>query len=257
VKIDIFGLWVESYDLSSVASEIVSKAAGSENVLVVTPNVDHFLRWQKDSDFKKLYEQANYRLIDGMPILWLTRLLQKSDSKRITGVDLSLEIIKQANEMQIPLALIGGSEIAMKLARNNLLKSNPSLDIFFSATPSAVELRSSSYLEYLSSKLASRNQKIVLLCLGSPKQEQLYFDLNHINSLTGAFLCVGGTIDFLANLKKRAPVFVQRLGLEWFYRFIQDPFRLFRRYFISGIFIAPYFIRALIQSVFLRRRGIR
>jgi len=254
MKIDIFGMWIQSHDISATAKEVISQVSEGKNLMVVTPNVDHFLRWQKNAGFRKLYELADYRLIDGMPILWLARLLNKGASERITGVDFSLRLIAEAHKLQIPIALIGGSETASLLAKNNLEKAYPSLDIFYSATPSASELANPVYLAKLSNELAGREQKIVLLCLGSPKQEQLYCDLNSISPLTGAYLCVGGTIDFLAKLVKRAPGFIQKFGFEWFYRFMQEPARLFRRYCVSSIFFLPFLVKAIFQSSSIKFR---
>lgn len=250
MRVDIFGMWVDSYDLVKVASEITSKAARSQGLMVVTPNVDHFLRWRKSEEFRKLYDNASYRLIDGMPILWLARALNKNESIRITGVDLSLEIISNAVQQRIPIALIGGSELALKLASQNLQITHPNIHIFLAVSPTAKELISQNYLKNLFKDLSVKSQKVVLLCLGSPKQEQLYSDLNAIGPLCGAFLCVGGTIDFLANLKKRAPNFVQKIGFEWLYRFSQEPVRLFSRYFIFGLFIFPYLFRAMAYRTF-------
>jgi N-acetylglucosaminyldiphosphoundecaprenol N-acetyl-beta-D-mannosaminyltransferase len=256
MRVDIFGMWVESDDLKKVASEITSRAAESRNLMVVTPNVDHFLRWQKSSEFRELYGYAEYRLIDGMPILWLARLISKNKSMRITGVDLSLEIISCAVQKKLPVALIGGSELALKLASQNLRLAYPGIQIYLTTSPNAADLSNSEYLNELVTQLSLEPRKIVLLCLGSPKQEKLYFDLNAIAGLSGAFLCVGGTIDFLANLKKRAPQFVQITGFEWLYRFSQDPVRLFRRYFISGVFIFPYLLKAVVRNL-SQKAGIR
>jgi N-acetylglucosaminyldiphosphoundecaprenol N-acetyl-beta-D-mannosaminyltransferase len=78
--------------------------------------------------------------------------------------------------------------------------------------------------------------------------------LNEKYHLQGAFVCAGGTIDFLAKLKKRAPKFIQNLGLEWSFRLIQDPVRLFDRYLKNAVFISPYLIKAIILK---KRRNSR
>ena len=245
VPSDIFGLQVDNRTIAQVALEIICRAQTNDNFMVVTPNVDHFLRWQRDTTFRKLYEQADYQLIDGVPILWLARLLGDKVSERITGVDLSIEVINLAHQMGIAVAVVGGSEKAMEMAKVNLLERFPKLDIFFTATPKFEQLTSTNYQEFLAQKLSERDRKIVLFCLGSPKQEILYSQLNERFELSGAYLCVGGTIDFIAKLKKRAPKVLQKLGLEWFYRFMQEPVRLFWRYFYKDIFIIRYFWRAL------------
>ena len=247
--IDVFGMQIESHDLSEVADDIIRKSAGAEPVMVVTPNVDHFLRWQEDSTFRELYEHADFCLIDGMPILWLAKILSSSKSERITGIDLSLRILEKANKARIPISIIGGTDKAMEAATKKIKIKYPELEIYFTAVPSASELKNPDYVTQLSKSLMIRQQKIVLLCLGSPKQEQLYVDLISNHQITGAYLCVGGTIDFIAELKKRAPKFVQKIGFEWMYRFIQEPFRLFERYFVRDIFIVPYLARALVSRI--------
>ncbi len=241
---DIFGLLVDDRSFNVVALEIAHRAQTSDNFAVVTPNVDHFLRWQRDNTFRILYEKADYRLIDGAPILWLARLLGDKLSQRITGVDLSIKVIGLAEQMGIALALVGGSDEAMEMAKANLRKSFPELNIFFTVTPTFEQLTDTNYQEYLALKLSEYDHKVVLLCLGSPKQETLYSQLDERFEISGAYLCVGGTIDFIAKLKRRAPRSLQRLGLEWFYRFTQEPVRLFRRYFCTDVFIVRYFWRA-------------
>ena len=249
MRADVFGMWVESNNLEEVAREIVSKSSNHESVMVVTPNVDHFLRWKSDKNFRYLYKKADYCLIDGMPILWLARLLNESRSERITGIDLSLKVLEYSLKKNVPIAIIGGSPTAMLLAKKNLNEMFPGLNIFLTSTPSPSELTKTEYLESISKELSKEQNKVVLLCLGSPKQEQLYADLSTIAKQSGSFLCVGGTIDFIASTKKRAPIFVQRSGFEWLYRFAQEPKRLFYRYFVAGIKIIPFLLAAILISI--------
>jgi N-acetylglucosaminyldiphosphoundecaprenol N-acetyl-beta-D-mannosaminyltransferase len=250
---DIFGLIVDDRNIAQVALEIAHRAHASDNFVVVTPNVDHFLRWQRDEDFRRLYDQAEFRLIDGVPVLWLARLMGDKVSERITGVDLSSEVIDLASQMGMALAIIGGTEEVMEIAKANLQRKYPKLDIFFTATPEHEQLSSISYQDFLAQNLGERDRKIVLFCLGSPKQEILYSQLNERHELTGGYLCVGGTIDFIANARRRAPKLLQRIGLEWFYRFAQEPVRLFKRYFCTDIVIVRYLWKACIIRIFQQR----
>jgi N-acetylglucosaminyldiphosphoundecaprenol N-acetyl-beta-D-mannosaminyltransferase len=247
-KIDLFGLSVESWDRTQVTSDLIRLVSSKRSIMVVTPNVDHFLRWQKDNSFRELYALADYRLIDGMPILWLSKLLSAKKSERITGVDLTNSVLVEANNRKFPLAIVGGSPGVMESARENITRIFPQIDLYLTLTPESNELEDPEFLDYLSSSLAKREEKIVLLCLGSPKQEKLYADLVSKHQATGVFLCVGGTIDFLANSKQRAPRLLQKIGFEWLFRFSQEPVRLFHRYFVRDVFI----IRFLLRAIFLR-----
>jgi len=249
VKSNIFGLDIDNGNCQEISSTILDSTLKSERVMVVTPNVDHFLRWQKDINFRDLYSHANFCLIDGMPILWLARLLGYADCERITGVDLTLELLSKANEFNLPIAIIGGTAEVLEIANEKIAKRFPNLDLFLTMSPTPTELNDDEYLGLISNKLAVKKEKIVLLCLGSPKQEKLYADLQLHRLHTGAFLCVGATVDFIAGVKRRAPKFIQNAGLEWIFRFLQEPKRLFRRYFIENITIIPYLVRAALMRL--------
>jgi N-acetylglucosaminyldiphosphoundecaprenol N-acetyl-beta-D-mannosaminyltransferase len=243
---DIFGLSVNEGELDTIVGRVLSHETSSSNVLVVTPNTDHFLRWKKSERFRELYNRANFRLVDGAPLFWIARLLGGKNVNRITGVDLTLKILDLLSAAGKPLAIIGGSPLAMERALLQISYRYPGVRVFFSSTPSIDELTSNVYLDEVAGVLNSEPEKVVLLCLGSPKQEEVFFELNNLSTSEGIYLCVGGTIDFLAGIKSRAPKYLQILGLEWFYRFIQEPKRLFRRYFLEDYKISGYLIRALL-----------
>jgi N-acetylglucosaminyldiphosphoundecaprenol N-acetyl-beta-D-mannosaminyltransferase len=255
VTSSIFGLQIEERRFEDVSTEILVRTQKGDRLMVVTPNVDHFLRWQESEDFRNLYSFSDYCLVDGMPLIWLARILRNIRVQRITGVDLSHHLLSKANEYDLPIAIIGGTAAVLEKASKNIEKTFPSIDLFLTESPSAEELVNEKYLELLSSNLGKRDKKIVLLCLGSPKQETLYLDLNKINSQSGTYLCVGATVDFLAGEKKRAPKLLQSIGLEWAFRFFQEPKRLFRRYFIDNSRVLKYFISALRLRVKTRHKA--
>jgi N-acetylglucosaminyldiphosphoundecaprenol N-acetyl-beta-D-mannosaminyltransferase len=191
-------------------------------------------------------------MIDGMPILWLAKMLRIGGCERITGVDLSQALIEKAAEKNLSLAVIGGAQNVLDLAARNIREQHPQVDLFFTASPTNSQLMNSTYVAEISKLLAERDKKIVLLCLGSPKQERLYVDLIENSNQKGVFLCIGAAVDFIARVKTRAPKVIQILGFEWLFRFLQEPRRLFRRYFLVNSRILPYLFAALI--FWIRRR---
>jgi len=239
-------MMVTSGSRQKVVIELTAAAQSSELVMVVTPNVDHFLRWQKDESFRYLYSKAKYSTIDGMPVLWIAKLLRISNCERITGVDLTQTLIDNAAEQNLALAVIGGAPKVLELAVRNIRNQHPQLDLFFTASPTILELANPIYIAALSEFLAERKKKVVLLCLGSPKQEQLYLDLIENAEQKGVFLCVGASVDFLAGVKKRAPKAIQVLGFEWLFRFAQEPKRLFKRYFLVNPRIFVYLLKGFV-----------
>ena len=88
-------------------------------------------------------------------------------------------------------------------------------------------------------------RKVVALCLGSPKQEQLFADLERVAGpdFSGVYLCVGATVDILAGRVNRSPELLRRMGLEWAYRLVHEPRRLWHRYLVEDVRILKYFVR--------------
>ena len=241
---NVFGLEVNRGDISTIAGSILGNIEKNSRTLVVTPNSDHFVRWRADPRFQQLYDHAQYRLIDGAPLFWIARILGGSDVYRITGIDLTLYILDSLALKNIPLAIIGGSSFAMSQAISRINRDYPDVEIFLNSTPSKDELTSEKFVKNMIVELEKKEKKIVLICLGSPKQEEFYEFLNRLGSGSGIYLCVGGTIDFLAGLKFRAPRLIQKIGFEWLYRFAQEPVRLFERYFLKDYKIIKYFFIA-------------
>ena len=242
---NIFGLDINHGNKESISIKILKEVKSSTRTLVVTPNSDHFLRWQKDSDFRELYDFASYRVIDGAPLLWIARILGARNIFRITGVDLTVKLLEEIRSGEIGLAIIGGTAESMNSAVRNIYTKYPGVNIYHTVTPTSSELKSLDYLKQLSLDLEKERNKIVLICLGSPKQEEFFAFMERHTQGTGVYLCVGGTIDFLSGKKSRAPILIQKIGLEWFYRFVQEPKRLFHRYFLVDYKMFFYILKAI------------
>jgi exopolysaccharide biosynthesis WecB/TagA/CpsF family protein len=202
----------------SQALEIVFELADKDSAnLVVTPNVDHFLRWQRKSSFRRVYESASLSLLDGQPLVWLATLGGIRTASRVTGVDLVTEAIARAAERNVPVALIGGAPGVVSQASEKLLARFPALQLILSESPTPSDLSDPAYVERISEVLSQHPKKIVALCLGSPKQE-LFFERLSPLSNGGVYMGVGAAIDFLAGHVRRAPLWMQKSGTEWLFR---------------------------------------
>jgi len=251
-EFSLFGLPTSKGSFSEVTKEILERTQSCTRTLVLTPNVDHFIRWKRDADFQKVYLKADICVLDGAPLVWISRLLGNQDVERITGVDLAYSLIRLAEQNQIPVGIIGGSEQTLNLARENLKASHPALALFMTEAPTNLEVNSQQYVRELAMRIESKSPRIILLCLGTPKQEFFFEELDHFQ-ISGTFLCVGATVDFLADTVIRAPLFMQRIGLEWFFRFMQEPRRLFHRYFMVDSKILGYLLVAPFYGLINRR----
>ena len=178
---DLLGLHISRGNIGLMAKSILSNIDSESRTLVVTPNSDHFIRWLKEPGFRELYSRAQYRLIDGAPLLWIARILGGRDVHRITGVDLTFHILKTLRTQKIPIAIIGGTPHTMEQAVKKIKIRFPEIEIFLESTPTQDELHSEVYVSKIVQQLESEVRKIVLICLGSPKQEEFFFSLDNSN----------------------------------------------------------------------------
>ncbi len=197
---------------------------------VVTPNVDHLIRYYEDPTFRAQYRAAEFILMDSRFAARLVRLLKGVRLPVCTGSDLTAQLLGAVVKPNDRIVLIGGSteqaqQIAAKYGLTNLRHHNPPMG--FIKDPAAVE----ACLQFVESASPFR---FCFLAVGSPQQEAIAQALRARGTARGLALCVGASIDFLTGRERRAPVWMQRMALEWLFRLMQNPRRLARRYLIRG-----------------------
>lgn len=220
--IDDFGL----AEFTDVAANFGQERFG----YVVTPNVDHLIRYYEDPNFRAHYRAADFILMDSRFAARLVRLLKGVSLPVCTGSDLTAQLLAQVARPADRIVIIGGSseqanQIAAKHGLTNLKHHNPPMG--FINDPAAVE----ECLQFIESASPFR---FCFLAVGSPQQEALGHALRARASARGLALCIGASLNFITGHEKRAPVWMQKLALEWLYRLLQNPKRLARRYLIRG-----------------------
>ena len=220
---------LDDFDVSSFAS--VANDFGHERFgYVVTPNVDHMIRYYDDSKFRSLYAEAEYVLLDSRFMSYLLRAVKGVRIKVCPGSDLTAHLIKHEVRPEDRIVLIGCSEEqASKLAQmynlRGLQHHNPPMG--FIKSPEAVE----EALQFVERHSPFR---FCLIAVGSPQQEIFAQKLKERGQAKGLGLCIGASINFLTGLEQRAPVWMQKAGFEWAFRLGQDPKRLAKRYLVRG-----------------------
>ncbi len=197
---------------------------------VVTPNVDHVIRYHDDERFRAAYADASFVLLDSRFLAYVLRLVAGIRAKVCTGSDLTEQLFSRLIEPADRIVLIGGSsEQAAALERRYGLKDlrHFSPPMGFIAVPEAVD----ECLRFVESMSPFR---FCLLAVGAPQQEFLAQRLRSRGIARGMTLCVGAAVNFLTGVERRAPRWMQRMALEWLYRLSQDPRRLARRYLVRG-----------------------
>src|SRR3984957_1497438 len=221
-------LYLDNYDLAAFTA--IAAQFGHESLgYVVTPNVDHVIRYYDDESLRALYAQADYVLLDSRLLAYLLRLTRGVNPRVCTGSDLTAQLLKLAAPDD-PIVLIGASVRQAERLRTdyklrNLMHYQPPMG--FIRDPQAVEV----CLQFIESHSPFR---FCFLAVGSPQQERLAQGLKVRGIARGLALCVGGSINFLTGDERRAPRWIQRIGFERLVRPLEGPGRLTRRYLIRG-----------------------
>lgn len=204
-----------------------------EPASVVFLNVDVVLRSEKDPLLRRMIGSAEYVLADGMPLIWISKLFRRPLPEKVSGSDFVPLLCRRAAREGASVFFAGGSEASMQSACARLREQYPELRVDGCSPPLGFE-RDPAQVEALCRTIRQAAPEILVVCLGCPKQERFLYE--HREQCGAAVsVCAGATVDFLAGTVKRCPAWMSRVGLEWFYRFAQEPRRLFRRYFIEDM----------------------
>jgi exopolysaccharide biosynthesis WecB/TagA/CpsF family protein len=231
--------------------EFISVAAGfgqKEFGFVVTPNVDHLIRFHDDAEFRAAYGDATFILLDSRVLSGIFRLVKRLSAKVCTGSDLTEQLFQRVIMPADRIVLVGGSDAQMhaltaKFGLTGLSHFNPPMG--FIKDPKAVE-------DCLRFVEANSPFRFCFLAVGAPQQEILARRLKQRGIARGIAFCIGASINFLTGDERRAPRWMQRIGLEWLFRLLGDPTRLAPRYLLRGPRILTLLGRTRVR---LRPRG--
>lgn len=212
-----------------------------------TVNVAILMMMRSNHRLQRFVDRASLIVADGQPLVWFGPLFNAPIPERVTGVDLIGELCARAARDGVGVYLLGGTqEIVGRVARR-LQTANPTLkltfaDGYFVASEAPVR----------AAAIAASGAQILLVGMGVPRQEQ-FIEEQWDTLGVGMAIGVGGSFDVLAGVRQRAPLWVQKIGMEWFYRLIQEPRRLFKRYLVTNSqFLALVLVRFL-QVILMRR----
>ncbi len=231
-KINICGVQIDSINFPEAIKAIEELAIRKSQSLIVTPNIDHIVRFQKDKEFKKIYEAASLVLPDGMPVLWAAKFLGILLKEKISGSDLFLKLCEGATGKGSKLFFLGGKEGAAAKAAEVLKAKYPAIQIVGIYCPPFGFENENKENNKIVEMIKNSRPDILFVGVGSPKQEKWIY--NHKDEYqVPVSIGIGATFDFVSGMIKRAPVWMQEAGFEWFWRFMMEPKRLWKRYLID------------------------
>lgn len=217
--------------------------------IVFTPNVDHIIRLRKDESFSEAYLSADYRVCDSKILLYAAKFLGKPLKEKISGSDLLPAFYEfHRNNDEIKIFLLGALEGVAKKAQETInLKVGRNI-VVGAHSPSFGFENNDEECQNIVDLINSSGATVLAIGVGAPKQEK--WILAHREQLKNIkiFLAIGAAIDFEAHHKKRAPLWMSELGIEWLYRLASEPRRLWRRYLLEDTYFLILLLKEKFQS---------
>jgi N-acetylglucosaminyldiphosphoundecaprenol N-acetyl-beta-D-mannosaminyltransferase len=249
----ILGIPVDDLDIGETLDRleefVISGRVNKKSHQVVTVNADFVVNAMRDPELRTILQEAHLASADGMPLVWGARLLGEPLKGRVTGSDFVPALVERAANKGFSIFLLGAAPQVAARAAQILKERHPGLQIAGVISPPV-----SSILEMNPSiidEIKAAKPDILLVAFGNPKQEK-WISMYAAQLQVPVMIGVGGTLDFIAGNLKRAPEWMQRYGLEWLFRLLQEPRRLWRRYVVDLFVFSIFFTR---QWLAMRRKG--
>ncbi|MEW6023503.1 MAG: WecB/TagA/CpsF family glycosyltransferase [Pseudomonadota bacterium] len=204
----------------------------------VVVNVDKLVKASRDPELRRIVNECALVNADGMPVVWASRLLGKPLKERVAGIDLFEALMRRAGEKGWRVFLLGAREEVVAAVADTYRRRYPKLTIAGWRNGYWTDAEEAQVAE----QVRASGADLLFVAISSPKKEQFLGRWQAEMKIPFA-MGVGGTFDVAIGLVRRAPRWMQRAGLEWFYRFLQEPRRMFRRYFIDDMAFIWLFIK--------------
>lgn len=233
-RIKFLNTEIDNITMDEAVREIEKLILNKKPSYVVTPNVDHIVKLEKDDEFKEVYKNADLILTDGMPLIWISKLKSTPIKEKVSGSDLFPKVCELADKKGYKIFLLGAAEGVAAKAAENLKEKYSRLNIVETYSPSYGFEKNEEEIEKIIQIINKTKPDILAVGLGAPKQEKFIYKFKDKLNVSVS-LAIGASIDFEAGNISRAPVFMRKYGLEWFYRLWKEPKRMFKRYLIDDI----------------------
>lgn len=230
----LLNTYVNNLSMSETIGEIEKMIACEKKSYIVAINVDVVMKIEQDSYLKKITDNADMVLVDGKPLIWVSKIHKNPVKAKISGSDLVPLLCAASAHNGYSMFIIGGKEGIAEKAKIRLEEQYPTINIVGTYAPPFGFENNPKELDKINNMISEKKPDLLIACFGCPKQEKWIYE-NYQKYDAKVSICAGATVDFLAGNVNRAPKWMSEHGLEWFYRFLQEPKRMFKRYFIDDV----------------------
>lgn len=224
---NVIGFPVTAEPFKTQIDTMLGWASQRLSKVVCVANVHMLIEAKSSQGFARVLHRADMLTPDGMPLVWITRRLRKRKQDRVAGMDILLSLCERAAQEKISVFFLGSTPDVLWNMEQRLKQEYPHLKVAGMESPPFRPLTAQED-EALVQRLNDSGAGLVLVSLGCPKQE--WWMYNHKGRVKAVMVGLGGVFPIFAGEKKWAPVWVQKNGLEWIYRLVQEPKRLWKRY---------------------------
>ena len=251
-RVAILGVAIDNLTMDQVLDTLEAQIAEGGFHQIATANVDFVIRSVRDEELREALNRCDIVLADGMPLVWASRLLGVRLKERVAGADLVPRLAKLSAQHGYRIFLLGASEESSAGTAAWMQKNFPSVCIAGRHSPRFQPLEEMDHEDILA-RIEEAWPDILLVAFGNPKQEK-WLAMHRHRLKVPVCIGVGGSFDFLSGGIRRAPVWMQRSGMEWLYRTIQEPSRLAVRYFSNAAGLLRYLPAQLVATAIQARR---
>jgi N-acetylglucosaminyldiphosphoundecaprenol N-acetyl-beta-D-mannosaminyltransferase len=241
---------IDDCSFEQACEAVVAHArSGGRPAFVTTANAQHVVLLERDARLRAIYDRADLVVPDGYSLLLAARFSGRSLSERVTGVDMFQSLCGLAAKHGLHVFLLGGRPTSAELTAEVLRKRLPGLRVTTHCPPLGFE-KNEEELEVTAAAIRDAKPDMVFVALGAPKQEYWIHDYG-LQLGAPVLIGVGGTFEMVAGMVSRAPVWMQRTGLEWLYRLCLEPRRMWRRYLIGNLVFGAIVVRQQARRILI------
>ncbi len=224
--------------------EVANLLQKKDGKSVAVCNTNTLVRCYKDNELQNKINAFDVRVPDGFPVAKASSILYKNHQKRVDGYNIFHKTIEKGLENNLTHYFYGSNELIIKKLKSKLLNKYPNLTILGHTCPPYLDYEGLVKNEFIN-ELIEKKPDIVWVSLGFPKQEEFIDLLLKNNDLDSNFAAVGAVFEWSAGTKVKAPEILANVGLEWIFRLVQEPRRLFKRYFVDNFLFIIYIIKQI------------
>ncbi len=238
-KVNILGCSIDKLTLNETVAKIYESIESKNQIHHTVVNAGKIVMMDKDEELKQSVISADIINPDGMGIVWASKFLSNPLPERVTGIDLMQSLVAKAKEKNKSIYFLGAKEEVVAAVVEKYTED---------FGPEIIAGYRNGYFDKseersIAEAISESGADLLFVAISSPKKENFLYNNKALLSKVYFIMGVGGSFDVVSGKIKRAPVWVQKVGMEWFFRFAQEPSRMWKRYLIGNFRFAQIVIK--------------